>query len=762
MNEKEIAFAKSIKDKIDKYKIATTFKMAVSKGMNKFVKSEYKDGSENEIIDIGIESWLCKKSAYYFISKYTEFVLPGIGEMSASNLYYFQKEILKDFDKYKKIVVTKTRQCLTENNSLLTKNGIKSIKDIQIGERVETLRNGKRSWTFVLDWINQGKKEVIRIKTENGTIECTEDHKIYSYGWIEAGKLKKGNLILNSEDNYIKIKSITKIGKHTVYDITTESHDFLANGMLVHNCGMSTLSSLIFFWKLVNFSNQWLVIISKDGKSATDVLGKIKFNLKNIPYWMGLKEKFNNVKSLGLNNNSHIDSFARSRSAGRGTSPTLALLDEAAFYETASNIEGIVSSVVPSLTRTGGQLFVVSTPNGSAEGSEGYWYYKQVKALEKEPNTRTNMDVLYDIDWWEVPDFEGIRPYKGYNDKLNEYIKLDYFNNQNIKEEARKYFTPIVNDWKRNEWLKYQHDTSGEVKFKQEILKDFIVVGNTVFTSEIIKKAETKIILPTSIDKLGNRGYKDLWTWKEPIEGKKYILAIDVAKGSSNDSSCVQVLETHTGEQVCEYLGQCTTKDLAKIANEIGKYYNNAYIVCECNSIGEAVFTELYYNLNYSNLYRQKKTGKNGVSVWTGWMTTTKTRDLITDKFIDYYYEDSYWNEYRPHSERLISQMKHWVWLGGRPDHTTGEHDDAIMAMAIALFNKSEAARHRSGEDEVVFVGESGLGISRSEDKKEKYYDKVDVTNRKDYIETENKVYKNAGIPDGFDNANEIYNWLIS
>ena len=49
-----------------------------------------------------------------------------------------------------------------------------------------------------------------------------------------------------------------------VYDITTETHDFLANGVVVHNCGMSTLTSLIFFWKAVLFPNEWLVVISKD------------------------------------------------------------------------------------------------------------------------------------------------------------------------------------------------------------------------------------------------------------------------------------------------------------------------------------------------------------------------------------------------------------------------------------------------------------------------------------------------------------------
>lgn len=764
MTEKEKKFAQSIMDKIKQYSIPTTFNTAISYAENKFVINTYVDGSEPELIDIGIEKWLCKRSPYYFISKYTEFVLPGVGEISSKNLYYFQREILKDFQKYKKIVLTKTRQCLTEDNYVNIKGkGYISIKDVRIGDFIETLKDGESYFTEVLDFIPQGKRKVIKVHTGTKFEIGTPDHKVFTKnGWKENKDLSFEDELLTA-DGYSKINGFQEFEKEeNVYDITTGTHDFLANGILVHNCGMSTLTSLIFFWKLVNFRNQWLVIISKDGKSATEVLEKVKHNIKNIPPWFGIKEKINNVKSLGFTNNSHVDSFARSKSAGRGTSPTMALLDEAAFYQTASIIEGIVSSVVPSLTRTGGQLFVVSTPNGSAEGSEGYWYYKQVKELQ-EQGGRTKLNALYDIDWWEVPDFEGIRPYKGYNNELGNFIKRDYFNNPDIREEAKKFFAPIAKDYKENEWLKYQYDTSGEIKFRQEILKDFVIVGNTVFSADIISKAEKKIMIPISQNVLNGKNCQNMWIWKEPQKDTSYTVSIDVAKGSSNDSSSIQVIDNHSGEQVAEYLGQCTTKDLAKIANETGKYYNNAYMIVECNSIGEAVFTELYYNLNYPNLYRQKKTGKNGIVVWTGWMTTTKSRDLITDRFIDYYYDDTFWNVYRPHSERLISQMKHWIWQGGRPDHTSGEHDDAIMAMAIGLFNKSDASRHMSGENDVVFVNENGEGISAGEIKKEgKYYDTHDVLNRGEFIKTEEKVYKDAGIPNNVDNANDFYKWLIS
>ena len=41
---------------------------------------------------------------------------------------------------------------------------------------------------------------------------------------------------------------------------------------------------------------------------------------------------------------------------------------------------------------------------------------------------------------------------------------------------------------------------------------------------------------------------------------------------------------------VAEFNGKCTTLDMAHYAYRIGEYYNWAYGIIECNSIGEATF----------------------------------------------------------------------------------------------------------------------------------------------------------------------------
>ena len=210
MTEQEQAFLKSIQNKIDKYDIHNyktkkklTVRDCLPYGRNKFVVAHYNDGSPDEVIDIGIESFLYKCSPLLFLEKYAQFELPGVGRLSCKELYYFQKEILKDFNNWKKIVATKTRQCLTEDNFVMTDRGYISIKDVKIGDKIETIKNGEIIYTQVLNNFYNGEKETISIKTVGGQkIECTKDHKVLTEnrGWVEAGELTKEDYIVSNNN----------------------------------------------------------------------------------------------------------------------------------------------------------------------------------------------------------------------------------------------------------------------------------------------------------------------------------------------------------------------------------------------------------------------------------------------------------------------------------------------------------------------------------------------------------------------------------
>lgn len=1013
MTEQERKFKESVLSKIKEYKIPTTFNDCLKHANNEFTTAYYKDGS-SELINIGIEKYLYKLSPLLFLEKNAIFDLPGHGEVSCKELYFYQKQILLDFQNHKRIVLTKSRQV-----------------------------------------------------------------------------------------------------------------------------GLSTLTSLIFFWKAVNFPAQNLLIISKDGTASQEFLEKVKTNVKYVPQWLGISIKKNNVKSLEFSNKSKILSFARSKNAGRSFTGTMAVLDEAAFYQTENIINGIVASVVPTLQRVSGTLFVISTPNGTT--GEGKWYYEQVQNLRNAGGVDGDA-VLYDIRWWMCPDIDGAPPYKGFNDYLANLEKKDYWHNKDVFNEACEFFKPIAENPKTNPWLKFAYQTEGEVLYRQEILQDFVVMGNSVFSKTTMEKVQEKVRSPIKEGDLGKRHWKGLWFWQMPEKGhryglgclppgekvytseglkniesitlkdklisqdgkfiniinkqeynycnekifeikpkgilhsttftgehpilsstsdksfkfrkakelrkgdwlvypniykkntlskeeilshwdntnfkipkeilldkdfwwyvgmwlakgwiyhdencfsmtnfqkekwtyydenyyslytthefqkeklvydkirdflgkynlnpikrekkntfeisfcsrelffffsqnfgkytegkqipewvkrlpkdlkvellkgywgnstfvvkgkyqtlftstskrfladvqdvlfslgiisseeikperfserfyhcfKKYQLSInnfysmklmdifnidyeillkrernlgvyfnndleyiylkvekikvehykgkvynfetedhtflckyltthncDVAKGTADDSTSVQVLDIDTGEQVAEYLGRISTKEAAKLVCDLGSYYNNGYIFVECNSIGEAVFNDLYYNYNYENMYKMKKINKHDkTQVFTGWMTTTKSRELITDCFIDYMADDDYWSEFHPHSQRLVDQMKTWIWSGGRPDHMDGSHDDDIFAMAILLYNLPKAKQLLPKEGEIkqktYFIGEDGKEINLDSQKKQEETE----------YEDEEKIKNLIGFKDDYgSDIMETYKWLMN
>lgn len=91
------------------------------------------------------------------------------------------------------------RRCLPEDTLVHTKNGLVKIKDINIGDLVST----SKGYHPVTAKTYQGFQDTIKIKTQLGTLECTENHKIAviddvynNYIWKKASELKYGDRVI--------------------------------------------------------------------------------------------------------------------------------------------------------------------------------------------------------------------------------------------------------------------------------------------------------------------------------------------------------------------------------------------------------------------------------------------------------------------------------------------------------------------------------------------------------------------------------------
>lgn len=476
----------------------------------------------------------------------------------------------------------------------------------------------------------------------------------------------------SSNQSFEKVKKIEKIdGLFDVYDIETSSSDFVSNELKVHNSGISTLTSVYCFWMGNFHESESIDVISTKQTKAQAYVAKMDATYKNMPLFLRTPVKNKNMHGIKWENGSQIISETASETAGRGDSLSLLVLDEAAHYQSDRLTRGIIGAAMPTLSRTGGSLIIISTPNGT-HGS-GAYYYEQVNQLQIKGNSQE--ERLVDIDWWEVPDIKGIKPYRGYNEKLQEFIDKDYYNNPVVKEAAKRYFKPIEENWRENDFLSKQYEDLGAVLFRQEIFHDFIIAEDQVLDDFVLEDLKNKIRehKPLQENELNGNQLKGLMIWNLPVPKRRYILSSDVSTGTGNDFSSFVVMDVDNYEQVAEFKGKTSTKRFGKIIKILAKYYNQAFVVIEANSIGEAVFNEVYYHDTdpYDNVYKQKKT-KNGVSRFTGWETNSKTRQLMLNDLIDWLNVEDLRNRLTIKSPRIYQEMTTWVWKNGRPDHAEG------------------------------------------------------------------------------------------
>ncbi|PSB53723.1 DNA polymerase III subunit gamma/tau, partial [Chamaesiphon polymorphus] len=157
-------------------------------------------------------------------------------------------------------------ECLTGDSLVLTTNGLARIDDRSLlGQKVLSYNEDRGTWEWkrVLRWLDRGEKSTLTIKTTHRELSCTGNHLLRTdRGWIKAQDLQAGMKILSPLDrssskqkSYDRsapvchtrletIESFSLAGQEKVYDLEVEdNHNFVANGLLVHNCHMLTTAA---------------------------------------------------------------------------------------------------------------------------------------------------------------------------------------------------------------------------------------------------------------------------------------------------------------------------------------------------------------------------------------------------------------------------------------------------------------------------------------------------------------------------------------
>ena len=418
-----------------------------------------------------------------------------------------------------------------------------------------------------------------------------------------------------------------------------------------------------------------VIIVANKGPQAQDFLLKIKDFLSQVPRWVwgeyyddrkevdGHIVGKGSVKSIKLLNNCVITAVATSKDAIRGqSSPRIIVIDEAAHIDKTDG-ELMYGSAMMSLSSNSlGQMFLISTPKGTDP-----IFFKTYS--ESIASNGDNGFTVHEMFFFQDPRYNKnlIWKYKGLDGEIIVEAEKEY-DNKKMEAKFLKGWMP-ESDWYRDQCALLHNEKR---LINQELLCKFDGSGNNVVDFEhIIRHEENNVQEP--IEKLEDKG--NMWVWKYPEEGHSYCAFADVASGSGEDYSSLQIIDTTTGEQVAEYKGKIKAEVFAPIVKTWCEAYNALTDIDTTGGYGDNLITDLIR----SNFKLLKKDEKGEVK---GFKFSGLTRPKVIQRFVNQIETDTF----KIRSLRLLSELKTYVWVNGRPDHLRGFNDDCITATAGALW----------------------------------------------------------------------------
>ena len=436
-----------------------------------------------------------------------------------------------------------------------------------------------------------------------------------------------------------------------------------------------------------------VLILANKQALAQEFLKKIKEFLDQIPYWVwGLEEgqdylEINSKGHLKLKSNGcEIRAVATSKDALRGFTPTFLVMDEAAFIDNGADVFG---AALASLG-TGGKISLISTPNGMDP-----LYYKTYDGAKKKDN---NFNIV-EMKWYQDVRYNrGLYWRRGEEERIEcntldrTRLRWEYLDNiYETDESTIEYYEVMVKDgWKPlSPWYDEMSADMGDAKkIAQELDVSFIGSGGNVVDDEYITYQEENYVKDPEFSA---EVEKSMWIWKKPEVGHKYIMGVDVSRGDGKDSSTIVILDFENLEQVAEFQFKLPPDMLAEIVYKYGVMYNAYTIVDITGGMGVATVLKLlemdYKYLHYDDPKSRKLSDKYAKMRYkegekVPGFNVGNTRLQMVSELEEHIRE----NKTLVRSQRMISELRTFVYKNGRPDHMEGYHDDIIMAFAMCIF----------------------------------------------------------------------------
>lgn len=373
---------------------------------------------------------------------------------------------------------------------------------------------------------------------------------------------------------------------------------------------------------------------------------------------------------------------ANNQDAMRGGDFAMAHLSEVAFWpETRRrNPADLIRAVCGSIARVPLSLVVLES---TANGVGNYFHQEWIRCKKGLGDKRTVFIPWYEIDMNSAPPADPV----AFEASLNEYER-------NLRDEFHCTLDQIC--WYREKRSEYQTHEQMMSEYPTTDEEAFISTAHSAFARKSVEKLRESCAKPrvgelsAATGEFSPEENGNLKLWTPPEEGAEYVAAVDVGGTTERaDYSVVAVMRTDlpNPEVVAQWRGHIHHDILARIAADIGRWYNDALLVIESNTLESDVGSPYVINAladSYPNLYRRRSydtlTGRESMRV--GFHTNRQTKAMIIDGLIAAVRDGTYIERDNDACDELITFRQN---PNGSYGATPGSHDDIVMTRAIAL-----------------------------------------------------------------------------
>lgn len=129
--------------------------------------------------------------------------------------------------------------CFTGETPILLADGTtRPIKDVRVGDRIQTRTSETDSALVNTQVLGTHKVKVPGVMTINGTLSITPEHKVFlNNRWQPIGNAQVGDVLVDARNNVVTVTSIEwQLQSVDVYNLeTAKYHTFFAGNIWVHN-----------------------------------------------------------------------------------------------------------------------------------------------------------------------------------------------------------------------------------------------------------------------------------------------------------------------------------------------------------------------------------------------------------------------------------------------------------------------------------------------------------------------------------------------